>query len=128
MGIFSRLGSLFSDPGDTCTPTINPATNLPMMDGCHVDIAGNPYGTDLHSTTHDSGITSDPGISTIDTGISNSFDNSCSSFDSGCSSFDSCSCFDSDISSSFDSDISSSFDSGTSIDTGSSFDSSFQDW
>lgn len=35
--------------GSTCT--INPASGLPMIGGCGgVDVAGNPYGTDLHDS------------------------------------------------------------------------------
>ena len=139
MGIFSRLGSLFGDSSDTCSMTINPATGLPMLDGCNVDIAGNPFGVDLHGTTHDSGSTLDSGISTIDTGsiidtgISGGFDDGCSSFesfpsfDSGCS-FDSgsASSFDSGLSPGFDSDTFSSFDSGSCSGIDSSC--SFNDW
>ncbi|WP_342659370.1 hypothetical protein NPJ82_17920 (plasmid) [Sphingomonas sp. NY01] len=58
MGLFNRIASFFDDwhtptaasaVGDT--PTINPATGLPMTGG--VDVAGNPFGTDLSSHHHD---------------------------------------------------------------------------
>lgn len=41
-------GSLRSSVG----PGINPATALPMIDGTMVDVAGNPYGMDLHWHDH----------------------------------------------------------------------------
>ncbi|MHB8679541.1 MAG: hypothetical protein ACYC7G_07385 [Rudaea sp.] len=41
MKSFDRL----FDP-DESGPTFNPATGLPMLGHCGVDIAGNPYGTD----------------------------------------------------------------------------------
>jgi hypothetical protein len=47
-------GSLPSSGG----PGINPATALPMIDGAMVDVAGNPYGMDLHGrdcTLHSNG-------------------------------------------------------------------------
>lgn len=47
--------------GDGCA--INPATGLPMVGGCGgVDVAGNPWGTDLH---HDDAWSS-PEISGLD--------------------------------------------------------------
>lgn len=58
MGLFDRIASFFDDRhtsttgsavGDT--PTINPATGLPMTSD--VDVAGNPFGTDLLSHNHD---------------------------------------------------------------------------
>jgi hypothetical protein len=33
-------------------PAINPATGLPMVDGAMLDVAGNPYGLDLHHPDH----------------------------------------------------------------------------
>lgn len=33
-------------------PDSNPATGLPMVDGAMVDVAGNPYGLDLHHADH----------------------------------------------------------------------------
>jgi hypothetical protein len=59
MRLYNRITSFFDDwhtsiagsaAGDT--PTINPATGLPMTGG--VDVAGNPFGTDLSSYGHDS--------------------------------------------------------------------------
>lgn len=39
--------------------TINPATGLPMISGCGgVDVAGNPFGTDLHAD-HGSSMSTD---------------------------------------------------------------------
>lgn len=32
------------------TPTINPANGMPMMPGGIIDVLGNPYGTDCHSS------------------------------------------------------------------------------
>ena len=57
MRLWNRITSFFDDwhtstagsVGDT--PTINPATGLPMT--CGVDVAGNPFGTDLSSRHHD---------------------------------------------------------------------------
>ena len=41
---------------------INPATGLPMIDGCGgVDVAGSPYGMDLHQNSIDSSTTVDWG-------------------------------------------------------------------
>lgn len=40
--------SSFPSPG----PAINPATGLPMVDGAMLDVAGNPYGVDLHHQDH----------------------------------------------------------------------------
>lgn len=89
MSLFAWLGSLFDEPGNSCSTEINPASGLPMVDGCGgVDVAGNPYGTDF-SSNHDTG----------------------STFDSGMS-------FGSDSFSSFDSGISSSIDTGSSFGTG----------
>jgi hypothetical protein len=40
---------------DGCT--VNPATGLPMIDGCaSVDVAGNPFGTDLNDWSGSSGL------------------------------------------------------------------------
>jgi len=58
MGLFDRVASFFggwhmgaggSAMGDAST--INPATGLPMTGG--IDVAGNPYGTDLSGSGHD---------------------------------------------------------------------------
>ena len=58
MELWNRITSFFDDwhtftvgsaVGDT--PTINPTTGLPMTGG--VDVAGNPFGTDLASHGHD---------------------------------------------------------------------------
>lgn len=58
MGLLNRIASFFDDwhtstaaspVGDT--PTINPATGLPMIGA--IDVAGNPFGTDLSSHGHD---------------------------------------------------------------------------
>jgi hypothetical protein len=56
MGLFDRFAQLFGDwhwsesgPDLHEPPAINPATGLLMMDGQgSVDVAGNPFGTDLH--------------------------------------------------------------------------------
>lgn len=60
--------------GDSHHPLVNPATGLPMLDGFWVDVAGNPYGTDL-----------------TDCSGSSHFDSACGAFDdfSGSSDFDS---------------------------------------
>lgn len=43
--------------GPDCT--INPASGLPMVNGCiGLDIQGNPYGMDLHHQFHDDSCTS----------------------------------------------------------------------
>lgn len=53
MSIFSGFFSLFSNGSTEKTSfgtEINPANGLPMTDGIgSVDVAGNPYGTDLSS-------------------------------------------------------------------------------
>jgi hypothetical protein len=57
MGLWNRITSFFNDRhtstagslGDT--PTINPAMGLLMTGG--VDVAGNPFGTDLSGHGHD---------------------------------------------------------------------------
>ncbi len=36
-------------PEDGFGPDINPATGLPMIDDAVIDIAGNPYGVDMHT-------------------------------------------------------------------------------
>jgi hypothetical protein len=57
MGLFDRIALFFDDwQASTArsvgnTPTINPATGLPMIGG--IDVAGNPFGTDLSSHHHD---------------------------------------------------------------------------
>lgn len=51
MGVRSWLADLFDrwggDADVDAGPSVNPATGLPMLDRA-VDVAGNPYGTDLH--------------------------------------------------------------------------------
>lgn len=50
--------------GGSTSPVIgiNPATNLPMIDGCGgIDVAGSPYGVDLHYGTDESSNTFDWG-------------------------------------------------------------------
>lgn len=70
MGLFDWFGNLFhSDDGigstgssfDTDhTCSINPATGLPMIDGCgSVDVMGNPFGMDNDSLHHSSTGTDD---------------------------------------------------------------------
>jgi len=53
MGLFSWFGDLFDNSvsgigGDShsCTPDINPASGLPMVDNTMIDVGGNIYGTD----------------------------------------------------------------------------------
>lgn len=54
MGIFNWIGGLFSGGASSGSVSgrteINPATGLPMMEAGTggVDVAGNPYGDDLH--------------------------------------------------------------------------------
>jgi hypothetical protein len=59
MRLFDRIASFFDDRHTSITappmnyiPTINPATGLSMTGG--VDVAGNPFGTDLSNHGHDS--------------------------------------------------------------------------
>jgi len=70
MGIFEWLGGLFSDDNissrgidddhHSCTPGVNPATGLPMIDcGNAIDVAGNPYGVDLHDSHGSSAFSDD---------------------------------------------------------------------
>lgn len=81
MGFWNSICSWFgiddNQSNDCATGCeINPATGLPMVGGCGgIDVAGNPYGTDLH---HDAGQT---GSTETDWGSSSSFDTS--SLDSG---------------------------------------------
>ena len=85
MSLFGWLGSIFDDPSGSCGTTINPASGLPMVDGtCGVDVAGNFYGTDNNSSTHDSGSSSWDSGSSFDSGTSIGSD-PFSSFDSGSS-------------------------------------------
>jgi hypothetical protein len=58
MGLFDRIASFFDDRHTSTAgsaigdiPTINPATGLPMTGG--IDVASNPFGTDLSSHHHD---------------------------------------------------------------------------
>ena len=96
MSLFGWLGSIFDDPSNSCGTTINPASGLPMVDGtCGVDVAGNFYGTDNNSSTHDTDSSSWDSSSSFDSGMSIGSD-TFSSFDSGIdtgSSFDSSSSF-----------------------------------
>ena len=63
MGWFDRFAQLFngwqatdSGPDLHEPPAINPATGLPMVSGMgSVDVAGNPFGTDLHRHHRDDG-------------------------------------------------------------------------
>ena len=82
MGFWNRFCSMFSDNSDHADSQggcdINPASGLPMIDGCGgVDIAGSPFGTDLH---HDSAWCSS---STLDDTFSSSGLGSTDSFTSG---------------------------------------------
>ena len=45
------------DIPDDYGPDINPATGLPLIDDTEIDVAGNPFGTDLHTwePTYDPG-------------------------------------------------------------------------
>lgn len=59
MGLWNAICGWFGNDNHTSSSAtgceINPATALPMVGGCAgVDVAGNPYGTDLH---HDAGQT-----------------------------------------------------------------------
>lgn len=49
MGVRDFLSDLFGTG-----PSVNPATGLPMMGG-GVDVAGNPFGVDLHRHDHEAG-------------------------------------------------------------------------
>lgn len=54
--LFSAWGAGASsdpDPG----PSVNPATGLPMV-GRAVDVAGNPFGVNLHRDDHQTGVSS----------------------------------------------------------------------
>jgi|APLak6261664640_1056046.scaffolds.fasta_scaffold04063_2 hypothetical protein len=62
-------------------PDINPANGLPMIDGSHIDVAGNPYGSDLSHDT--SSYNHDWGSSSHDWGSSSSSFDSSSSFGGG---------------------------------------------
>lgn len=42
------------DDGHSHDLRVNPATGLPMLNGVWMDVAGNPYGLDLHNTLHES--------------------------------------------------------------------------
>ena len=62
VGTFEQTS--FSDMDwDSCSG-LNPASGLPMMDDC-MDVAGNPFGTDL-SDWHDMGMGLDDPFSTTD--------------------------------------------------------------
>jgi len=87
MGMFSWFNDFFDSSGSgadidahSCTPGINPATGLPMMDCSNtIDVAGNPFGVDLH---HDTTPISDSFSSTSisdDISSSSMFDDSWSS-------------------------------------------------
>lgn len=138
MGFFKFISDLFvsNDSGSSDVTSssfemtqINPATGLPMIGSSMVDVAGNPYGTDI---SYSSGTDS---ISTFDCSVGSDFNpanglpmmsDSCfdvagnvygtdsSLMDSGSSFTDHSSCSssfdDSWSSSSFDSSCSSSFD------------------
>ncbi|KGJ99883.1 hypothetical protein [Thalassotalea sp. ND16A] len=84
MGLFNFLFGSSSTSSNIETTDINPASGLPMTSGIgSVDVAGNPYGTDM-SDSFSSSI--DDSFSSMDT--SSCFDDPFDSFDSGCSSFD----------------------------------------
>ncbi|MEG3174070.1 hypothetical protein U1708_17825 [Sphingomonas sp. ZB1N12] len=57
MGLLNRIASCFDDwhpsPSGSAVDyfAINPATGLPMIG--RIDVAGNPFGTDLSSHRHD---------------------------------------------------------------------------
>lgn len=59
MGLLNRIVSFFDDrhlsPGGSAIddPAINPATGLPLTGG--INVAGNPFGTDLSSHRQDHG-------------------------------------------------------------------------
>ena len=75
----STAGSTDSLGTVASSPSINPATGLPMIDGCgSVDVGGNPFGTDLFSD-----LSSGPDIGSFDWGS-----DSGSSFDSFGSNWD----------------------------------------
>lgn len=58
MGFWSNLFGWESSSTDDSSCGVNPATGLPMIDGCgSFDVGGSPYGTDLHDDwTSGSGI------------------------------------------------------------------------
>lgn len=89
MGLFNFLfgaaSSTSSAVSNSKTIDINPATGLPMTSGIgSVDVAGNPYGTDLNDSI--SGTSMDDNFTSMDT--TDCFTDSLSSFDDSCSSFD----------------------------------------
>ena len=117
MGLFSWFNDLFDDFGSSvgsdnhsCTPSINPASGLPMLDDTMLDVAGNVYGTDSLHEINDShtnlGINPASGLPMMDDSILDAggntfgFDGShISSVDDSLSTssiFDSSSCGDSD--------------------------------
>lgn len=61
MGLFDRISAWFEDrPVSSATPApietteINPTTGLPTVAGVgSPDVAGNPYGLDMHRHDHD---------------------------------------------------------------------------
>lgn len=80
MGLFNFLfGSTATSSTTSSTPSFNHSSGLPMIEDSGIDVAGNPYGTDMSDTFNNSSIDD-----TFDCGMDNTFD----SFDSGCSSFD----------------------------------------
>jgi hypothetical protein len=58
-GMLDWLGGVFANPSDGgCDSELgtqaeaeciyNPATGLPLISGCGVDVGGSPYGVDIH--------------------------------------------------------------------------------
>lgn len=72
---FSSATSMFDDMDSG--PSVNPASGLPMMDSM-IDVAGNPYGTDLHDTFGDDGFSSGS-IGSDDSFMNSGFDDDFSS-------------------------------------------------
>lgn len=60
----------------TSSLEINPATGMPMIDGCGIDVGGSPFGMDCHSSSM-----FDDSFSSSCSGFDDSFSSSCSSFD-----------------------------------------------
>jgi hypothetical protein len=84
MGLFNWFSDLFSDSDSASSSMdmgVNPATGLPMMDDSMIDVAGNPYGTDLDdnssasaSAFNDDGFSSDDSFSSSGSGGFSAFD------------------------------------------------------
>lgn len=68
------------NPSENHGCTVNPASGLPMVDGCSgLDVAGNPFGLDLHHDTW----SPIPGSCSDSIWSSSVFDSS-STWDGGC--------------------------------------------